>query len=211
MVRPDERGFDHPAVGATAESSRRERASRYAQRPLSSTGVGSDNGWHLSDTDGFADVVAAERDRALRLAFLLAGDRDAAEDALAEAFARTYEKWQAGKVDDVGPYLRRAVHNQVKNQRRSLARLRRHEQRRRADDRGAVTPADRAAARDTVVDLLERLPYRQRVAVVLRYYEDCSEAEVAEALGCRPGTVKSLVSRAMGTLREQAVEAGLDG
>lgn len=162
------------------------------------------------DEAAFSAIVRAEHDRALRLAYLLAGDRERAEDAVAEAFARTFEKWRAGKVDDVGPYVRRAVHNQVKNQRRSLARLRRHEERRRGDDRGQGSPEGRTAARETVVDLLERLPYRQRAAIVLRYYEDCSEAEIAEALGCRPGTVKSLVSRGLQALREHADDVGLD-
>ena len=74
-------------------------------------------------TESFAAVVDAEHERTLRLACLLAGDRDLAEDATAEAFARTYEQWVAGRITDVGPYLRRAVVNQVKNQRRSLARL----------------------------------------------------------------------------------------
>lgn len=160
--------------------------------------------------DAFADIVAAEHDRAFRLAYLLAGDRHAAEDALAEAFARTYEKWRAGKVGDVGPYLRRAVHNQVKNQHRAMARLRRHEHRRRADDRGQGTATGQVAARDAIVDLLDKLAYRQRAAIVLRYYEDCSEAEIADALGCRPGTVKSLISRGLATLREHAEHAGLD-
>jgi RNA polymerase sigma-70 factor (sigma-E family) len=162
------------------------------------------------EPEAFAEIVAAEHDRALRLAYLLAGDRDAAEDAVAEAFARTYEKWRAGKVGDVGPYVRRAVHNQVKNQRRAIARRRAHEQRRRGDDRGQAGPTGQVAARDTLLDLLERLPHRQRAAIVLRYYEGCSEAETAEALGCRPGTVKSLTSRGTQALRQHAEAAGLD-
>lgn len=162
------------------------------------------------EPEAFAEIVAAEHDRALRLAYLLAGDRDAAEDAVAEAFARTYEKWRAGKVGDVGPYVRRAVHNQVKNQRRAIARRRAYEQRRRGDDRGQAGPTGQVAARDALLDLLERLPHRQRAAIVLRYYEGCSEAETAEALGCRPGTVKSLTSRGTQALRQHAEAAGLD-
>ena len=163
-----------------------------------------------SGDDHFAELVAAEHDRALRLAALLAGDRAAAEDAFAEAFARTYEKWRAGRVDAVGPYLRRAVVNQVKNQRRSLARLRTFEQRRAGDDRGAASVGDRIADADAVVRWLSDLPYRQRAALVLRFYEDCTEREVAEALGCRPGTAKSLVSRGLAALRERARAEGVD-
>lgn len=153
------------------------------------------------DEQAFAGVFDEEHDRAMRLACLLAGDRDLAEDAVAEAFVRTFERWRAGKIDRVGPYLRQAVVNQIKNQRRSLARRRRHEERKRADDRGQPPTAERVAARETVEALLERLPYRQRAAIVLRYYEELSEAETAEALGCRCGTVKSLVSRGMDALR----------
>lgn len=164
----------------------------------------------VRDEQAFAAVFHAEHDRAVRLAYLLAGDREVAEDAVAEAFARMYEKWRAGRVERVGAYVRRSVVNQVKNHRRSMARLRRHESRRRGDDRGTVVPTEQVAARETLDALLARLPYRQRAAVVLRYYEDLSEADTAEELGCRRGTVKSLVSRAMAALREAAADAGLD-
>lgn len=150
------------------------------------------------DRDGFAEIVAAEHDRGLRLAYLLAGDRHTAEDALAEAFARTYEKWRAGKVDDVGSELRRSVPKQVKqvkHHRRSMARLRRHEPRCHGADEEEVV------AREEVMGLLDRLPYRQRAAVVLRHYEGCSAEEVAAALGCRRGTVEALVSRGLAELR----------
>lgn len=163
-----------------------------------------------SEERAFAEIVVVEHDRALRLAYLLAGDREAAEDAVAEAFARTFEKWRAGAVEHVGPYLRRAVHNQVKNQRRSQARLRRHEERRRADERGAATLAGRTAARHGMMELLDRLPQRQRAAIVLRYYEDLSEAQTAAALGCRQGTIKSLVSRGLATLREQLEQGAVE-
>ena len=61
---------------------------------------------------------------------------------------------------------------------------------------------DRRAAQEPLVDALATLNERQRVAVVLRYYEDLSEAEIAVALGCRPGTVKSLLHRGLSQLRE---------
>ncbi len=158
-------------------------------------------------TESFAAVVDAEHERTLRLACLLAGDRDLAEDATAEAFARTYEQWVAGRITDVGPYLRRAVVNQVKNQRRSLARLRQFEARQFGDGRGARRDDEQVVAADTVVALLARLPHRQRAALVLRYYDDQSEAAIAEALGCRRGTVKSLLSRGLATLRAEAARA----
>lgn len=162
------------------------------------------------DEHAFSHIVEAEHQRALRLACLLAANRDAAEDAVAEAFARTFPRWQAGQVEQVGPYLRQAVHNEVKNQWRATRRRRRHEEHRRGDHRGPATPAGQTTARHTLLDLLDRLPPRQRAAIVLRYYADCSEADTATLLGCRPGTVKSLVARALTTLRHHAETAGLD-
>lgn len=161
------------------------------------------------DKQAFSRVVEAEHQRALRLACLLAANRDAAEDAVAEAFARTFPRWQAGQVEQVGPYLRQAVHNEVKNQWRATRRRRRYEEHRRGDHRGPVTPAGQTTARHALLDLLDRLPSRQRAAVVLRYYADCSEADTATLLGCRPGTFKPLVARALTTLRHHAETAGL--
>jgi RNA polymerase sigma factor (sigma-70 family) len=61
-----------------------------------------------------------------------------------------------------------------------------------------------------MMELLDRLPQRQRAAIVLRYYEDLSEAQTAAALGCRQGTIKSLVSRGLSTLREQLEDAPIE-
>lgn len=162
------------------------------------------------DEQAFSRIVEAEHQRAFRLACLLAANRDAAEDAVAEAFARTFPRWQAGKVEQVGPYLRQAVHNEVKNQWRATRRRGHHEEHRRGDHRGAATPAGRITARHALLDLLDRLPPRQRAAIVLRYYADCSEADTAAVLGCRPGTVKSLVARGLTTLRRHAENVGLE-
>lgn len=162
------------------------------------------------DEQAFSRIVEAEHQRALRLACLLAANRDAAEDAVAEAFARTFPRWQAGNVEQVGPYLRQAVHNEVKNQWRASRRRSRHEEHRRGDHRGQATTAGRITARHALLDLLDRLPPRQRAAIVLRYYADCSEADTAAVLDCRPGTVKSLVARGLTTLRHHAETAGLE-
>lgn len=183
--------------------SHRRRASRVDGREASGRAVS-------RDEHAFSRIVEAEHQRALRLACLLAANRDAAEDAVAEAFARTFPRWQAGQVEQVGPYLRQAVHNEVKNQWRATRRRRRHEEHRRGDHRGPATPAGQTTARHTLLGLLDRLPSRQRAAIVLRYYADCSEADTAALLGCRPGTVKSLVARGLTTLRHHAETAGLD-
>ncbi len=65
------------------------------------------------------------------------------------------------------------------------------------------TPDRSAFAADALADVIERLPYRQRLVIVCRYWAEWSEAELAEALGCRPGTVKSVASRALASLRTQ--------
>jgi RNA polymerase sigma factor (sigma-70 family) len=74
-------------------------------------------------------------------------------------------------------------------------------QRQRGDDRGALALDDRLADADEMFAALRRLPERQRTAVVLRYYQDLSEAETAAAMGCSLGTVKSSVSRGLARLR----------
>lgn len=151
--------------------------------------------------EAFAEVFAAHRDDVVRLAYLLCGDPDAARDAAAEAFARTYDQWRRGRVDRVEAYVRRAVVNHVKNDFRRRGRQRAFEGQRFGDDRGATSQTDRADATDAMWQLIRGLPQRQRTAVVLRFWEDLSVAEVADAMGCPVGTAKSLLSRAVARLR----------
>ena len=149
----------------------------------------------------FGALYDAHHRKAYRLALLLTGSPAAAEDAVAEAFARTWPKWRAGQVRDPGAYLRRAVVNQVHGGFRKRFYERREEQRRRADDRGVRALDDQAADADRLARALAALPPRQRAAVVLRYYEDLSEADTAAALGTSVGTVKAQVSRGLVKLR----------
>jgi RNA polymerase sigma-70 factor (sigma-E family) len=137
-----------------------------------------------------------------RLAWLMVGDRDRAEEVVMEAFLRTFVAW--GRIRDVeraGAYLRRAVVNQ------SRTRARRQSTEGRANARlsGRARPPvdDPIQARDdaaVVLDAVRALPHRQRAAVVLRYYEDLSEAAIAETLRCSVGTVKSQLAKARATL-----------
>jgi RNA polymerase sigma factor (sigma-70 family) len=125
---------------------------------------------------------------------MLTGNPQSGEEVAQDAFAKWYVR--RSSVEHVGPYLRAAVVNLVKGQRR----------RKRVSSAKAhffETEADRSAAspHEMMLDMIDALPIRQRAAIVLRYYEDASEAEIASALGCRPGTVKSLLSRALATLR----------
>jgi RNA polymerase sigma-70 factor (sigma-E family) len=154
------------------------------------------------DRDSFATVFNAHHRQAVRLAYLLTSDPHQAEDVAAEAFAKVYVRWQRGEVRDVGAYLRRAVANEANSKLRRRYLERREAQRRTGDDRGVRLTDERAAEHDQVWQAIQRLPDRQRRAVVLRYYEDLSEAETAEILGCSVGTVKSQVSRGLTRLQQ---------
>ena len=145
---------------------------------------------------GFDDVYRRECVAMVRLAVLLVGSQEQAEEIVQDAFAQLFERWDA--IDRPGAYLRTCVVNGC----------RRAHRRRRLDDRAAaaaprLVPA--ALGADDLGDALAALPAKRRAAVVLRYYEDLSEAEIAEALGVRPGTVKSLLHRGLTQLR-RAVE-----
>ncbi|MEX2551314.1 MAG: SigE family RNA polymerase sigma factor [Nitriliruptoraceae bacterium] len=148
----------------------------------------------------FAAVFNAHHREAVRLAYLLVSDADLAEDVVAEAFTKVYRRWVRGEVRDVGAYLRRAVANEANSRLRRRYRERAEASRRSGDDRGVQAVDDGAADRDEVWRALARLPDRQRHAIVLRYYEDLPEAEVADILGVSVGTVKSQVSRGLDRL-----------
>jgi RNA polymerase sigma-70 factor (sigma-E family) len=148
----------------------------------------------------FHEFVAT-RSRALhRTAYLLTGNKADAEDLVQAALAKTYLAWH--RITDRGAldgYVRRAMINTHI----SWWRRRRLEEY-PTDEIPDQAVADHAVASDLQESLrraIDRLPQRMRAAVVLRYYEDMTEAEVAEALGVSLGTVKSTVSRAVAKLR----------
>ncbi|GAA2988768.1 SigE family RNA polymerase sigma factor [Streptosporangium longisporum] len=151
-----------------------------------------------AEDDGFAAFVAARGTSLLRVAYLACGDEKEAEDLLQTALERTYQHWDRVRYDNPEPYVRRIIVNA------SISRARR-----RAIMRiiPMHTPPE-SAARETDVDLrhvlmdtLRALPPRQRAVVVLRYWEDLSETQTAEILGCSTGTVKSQASKALAKLR----------
>lgn len=140
--------------------------------------------------------------RLYRIALLmLRGNRHDADDALQEVFLAAYRPWQAGKVDDLGPYLRRSLTNRITSRGRHISVVGRHEQRRQGDGRGTPLVDDQATDHVALQRALDQLPTRQRAAVILRYYEGLSIAETAAALGVTDGTVKSQVSDALHRLR----------
>lgn len=153
--------------------------------------------------EAFRDYVAGRSAALLRTAYLLTGNRLDAEDLLQTALAKTYLSW--GRIREpaaVDAYVRRVM----VNSRTSLWRRRRVDEYATAELRELPGP-DRTAEldlHDALWHALGRLPKRQRAAVVLRYYEDLSGAETAEALGIAVGTVRSTVSRALVRMRDDA-------
>lgn len=157
-------------------------------------------GGGLRDDGAFRDVVVEHRDPALRLAWLLMGDRDEAEEVVAEVFAEVWVRWRRGRVVDVGPYVRRAVVNRSRSWWRRRVLERRVARRRTADHRGERRMDDQTVDREVLTEALMGLTARQREIVVCRYYQDLSVADTATLLGISPGTVKSTASRALASL-----------
>lgn len=149
-----------------------------------------------ADYDAF---VLGASPRLLRAAYLLTGDRGAAEDLLQDVLERLYIAWP--RVQDPSAYARRSLVHASTNRWRRRSR-RRETQLTSEHDVGVPDLADPGAERDRVVRALAHLPAGQRAVVVLRYLEDLSEAQTAEALGCSTGTVKSQTSRALARLRD---------
>ena len=147
--------------------------------------------------DAFFD--AHHRDLA-RLAFLLSGDPDAAEDLTAEAFTQAWKRWDQVIGSDVPlAYVRRIVVNLAASRVRRLVRERRGWRLLGAAWTDRVDGPDLAASAD-VREALRRLPVRKRACVVLRHYYGLSEQETAATLGISVGTVKSQTSRGVAEL-----------
>jgi RNA polymerase sigma-70 factor (sigma-E family) len=145
---------------------------------------------------------------ALRLAYFLTGNRDAANDIVQDAFVRIAGRFaDLRRIDNFESYLGRTVVNLSRNHFRSLKRKQAAE---REQGRTMQASAGRlgltAENSDVLWEGLHQLPRRQREEIVLRYYLDLSEYQTADLLGCPVGTVKSSVSRGLSTLRSQLSE-----
>ena len=139
----------------------------------------------------FDEFYRAEYAPMVRLARGLVDTSESAEEIAQDAFARVFERWD--RIDTPGGYLRTAVVNGARSE------LRKREVRRRI---GLDPPPQVPVERDYLVDALDRLAPKRKTALVLRFYAGLSEREIAETMGVRPGTVKSLVSRGLAELRE---------
>jgi RNA polymerase sigma factor (sigma-70 family) len=143
----------------------------------------------------FEDFYVEEHEWARRLTFVLTRDGRFVDDIVQDAFLGLRPRFDG--IENPRAYLRVTIVNAVKWHRR------RETQRRRAHELIAQTVVTSDPALDALLERIDHLPQRQRAVLVLRYFENLSEAEIADALSCRPGTVKSLASRALQRLREE--------
>ena len=140
----------------------------------------------------FDDLYRSHYARMVALARLMTGAFALAEEIVQDAFVQLFRNWTS--VEHPAVYVRLAVVNGCRSQTRRRVLERRHQH-------PAPEPAVHDTAAIAVRDALHVLTPRQRAAIVLRYFEDLSEREIADALGCRPGTVKSLLSRGITKLK----------
>ena len=142
-----------------------------------------------------------------RTAYLVLGDAGLAEEMVMEAFARTLPRWRAVEsAEQPVAYLRRAVVNLCVSRVRRLV----VERRAPAGAERVRWDTDIADEARTVLDAVRLLPARQRACIVLRYFDDLPELDIAAAMGCSVGTVKSQLSKARTRLGELLAEGGSD-
>jgi RNA polymerase sigma-70 factor (sigma-E family) len=156
----------------------------------------------VAERGSLAELYVAHAPDGIRLAFLLTGDRALAEDLVQDAFVRLVGRLRHLREPNAfWAYLRRTIVNLATSHFR-------HARVERTYLEGvAAAPSSDANANDDLDETMHRvllgLPDRQRAAIVLRFYEDLSDVQTAAVMGCSPGTVRSLTSRGMRTLREE--------
>jgi len=159
----------------------------------------------VGDEESFLQYVRADTAALSRSAYLLTGDRHLAEDLVQETLLRVVGRWpRIVAAGDPRPYVRQVLYHQyVSWWRRARLRLVPVA----SPPEGIVPdPADASTVAVAVTAALDRLSPRQRAVLVLRYFEDRTEQETAEILGCRVGTVKGHVRDALARLRTIAPE-----
>ena len=161
------------------------------------------------DVHAYESLVTAYQQLAFRVAYLITRDEGEAQDAVQEGFVRAYyalDRFRSGS--SFRPWLLRIVSNQARNRRRSEGRrleLAARAEGTRPSGDAAPSPegtALEAETRSELLDALDQLREQERLALMYRYFFDLSEAEIAIAMGCRRGTVKSRLSRGLAHLRE---------
>jgi RNA polymerase sigma factor (sigma-70 family) len=147
-------------------------------------------------TDDFALFYRDAYPGAVRLAWLLTHDHEAAEDIVQDAFMRLRPR--LATIEHRSSYLRAAIVNGCRDRARSVGRA----------DAGlrlarATVQASSSDHPSELLDAVARLPYKQRAVLVLRYWADLPEAEIAEIVGTRPATVRSITARALARLSKE--------
>lgn len=160
----------------------------------------------------FEEFAAARLPVVLKFAAVLTGDRGLAEDVVQEVLIRANARWQV--IENLPwpeAYVRKMIVNEYLAWRRRSWRLVLSGA--SSDIEGLPTPDPAAsyAEREAMLAELTKLPRRQRAVVVLRYYEGLSDQEIADVLGCRPGTVRGHASRALAALRVELTRAPVRG
>jgi RNA polymerase sigma-70 factor (sigma-E family) len=162
----------------------------------------------MSTDEDFAEFVTARWTSLYRLAYLLAASPTGAEDLLQTTLEVVYMNWsRIGRLEHAEAYVRRMLANTlVSSRRRAWVRERPTDE---LPEDADVSAEDPVLDRHLFWPLVCALPARQRAVIVLRYYEDLTEAQIAEVLGCAPGTVKSQSSAAIGALRRALAASGV--
>jgi len=188
-----------------AEMGHAGTGSRPAGEQAARPGVGSSD---LTAADQVTMLYRLHGMDLVRIAAVMLGSRAAAEDAVQDAFCGLYRRWdQLADSQSALPYVRSAVMNRCRSELRRARLQRRGDQNLRplngeSPEQAAILGEEH---RD-VVAALRRLPDRQRESLILRYFMDLSESEVAAAMGVSQGTVKSTTSRALAALARQLKE-----
>jgi RNA polymerase sigma-70 factor (sigma-E family) len=144
--------------------------------------------------DPFVELYRERYTPMVRLAYLLTGDGAAAEELVQDSFVALHGAWD--RAANPSAYLRTIVVNRARSwgRRRALERFRREE---------SGPPDHHHLVADEMWDTLQRLSPRQRAAIVLRFYEDLPDAEIAALLHCRPATVRTAIHRGLAALRQE--------
>jgi RNA polymerase sigma factor (sigma-70 family) len=166
------------------------------------------------DGAAYATLVRDHEEIAFRIAYVICGSAADAEEAAQEAFVKAYNALGRFRVGEpLRPWLLAIVANEARNRRRAAGRRAALALRAAGEGRpaGEAAPSPEAALlagerRSALLDGLTRLNERDRTVISCRYLLELSEAETAAALGVRPGTVKSRLSRALDRLREEVDE-----
>lgn len=147
----------------------------------------------------FEQFAADALPRLVRFTAAMCADRALAEDVVQEVLIRVHARWdRIGSLDAPEAYVRRALVNEYVSWRRKWSRV---EPREHLPSRVEPDHSDRITSRSAIAQRLAELPPKQRAVLVMRFLDDMSDADIAEALSCRPATVRAYAARGLATLR----------